>query len=175
MSDMRIPKLAYLPLVLLLAAMTLSGCRQLVKEVFKTPRVELREVALDSDPASRSKSPWRFMLTLAVDNPNPYPLDVARFAYTGMIGQDVVAEGDQAVGIHIEPSGITTVKVPVALNPGAFESAARQVLTQKSLSWEFNGSVGLRAPMIGVVPVPFSKTGSFDLFYILKRMGIGLN
>ncbi|HEY5996683.1 MAG TPA: LEA type 2 family protein [Candidatus Deferrimicrobiaceae bacterium] len=172
---MRIPKLAYLPIVLLLAAFPLSGCRQLVKEVFKTPKVELREVALDQDPASRSKSPWRFVLTLDVDNPNPYPLDVARFAYTGMLGHDVVAEGDQAIGIHIEPSGVTTIKVPVALNPGAFDSAARQVLTRRSLSWEFNGSVGLQAPMIGVIPVPFSKTGTFDLAYILKRMGIGLN
>lgn len=172
---MRIPKPSYLPLILLLAVLPLSGCRQLVKEVFKTPKVSLREVALDSDPAKASKSPVRFMLTLDVDNPNPYPLDVARFAYTGMIGRDVVAEGDQAAGIRIEPSGVTTVRVPVALNPGAFESAARQVLTQKSLSWEFNGSVGLRAPMMGVVPVPFSKTGTFDLYYILKRMGIGLN
>jgi LEA14-like dessication related protein len=175
MSDMRIPKPAYLLLILLLAVPPLSGCRQLVKEAFKTPRVELREVALDSAPAGASKSSVRFMLTLDVDNRNPYALDVARFAYTGMIGRDVVAEGDQAAGMRIGPSGITTVKVPVALAPGAFESAARQVLAQKSLSWEFNGSVGLRAPMMGVITVPFSKSGTFDLYYILKRMGIGLN
>jgi LEA14-like dessication related protein len=175
MSDMRIAKWHYLPLFLLLAALPLSGCRQMMKEAFKTPRVELAEVALDSDPSKGAGSPWRFLLTLNVDNPNPYPLNVARFAYTGMIGGEVVAEGEQVDERRIAASGVTTVKVPIALKPGAFETAARQVLTKKSLAWEFNGSVGLRTPLTGVVRIPFSKTGSYDLFYILKRMGIGLN
>lgn len=170
---MRIAKWNYLPLILLIAMLPVAGCRQMVKDAFKTPKVELVEVSLDSDPSRDARAPWRFLLTLTVENPNPYPLNIARFAYSGMIGNDVVAEGEQGVETRIEASGMTTVRVPITLKPGAFETAARQVLTKKSLSWEFNGSVGLRTPLMGVVRVPFSKNGVYDLFYILKRMGIG--
>ena len=175
MSDMRIAKLMYLLLVLLIASLPLSGCRQMVKESFKTPKVEVLEVGLEADPGEVAMAPWRFVLTLAVDNPNPYSLNVARLAYSGMIGSDVVAEGELPEAIRIEASKVTTVAIPILLKPGAFESAARQVLTKKTLSWEFNGSVDLHAPLLGIVRIPFSKTGSYDLFYILKRMGIGLN
>jgi LEA14-like dessication related protein len=161
--------------ILLLVVLPASGCRQMVKQVFETPKVELADVALDSDPTRNLLSPWRFMVTLKVDNPNSYALNVARIAYSGMIGNEVVAEGESAEDIRIAPSGVTTVRAPISLKPGAFETAARQVLTKKSLSWEFDGSVGLRTPIGNVIRIPFSKTGSYDLFYILKRMGIGLN
>lgn len=175
MSDMRIAKSRYLPLILLIAALPFGGCRQVMKDAFKTPKVEVLDVALDSDPTKDARSPWRFVVTLSVDNPNPYALQVARLGYSGMIGSEVVAEGERSDAIRIEPSGKTVVRAPVSLNPGAFEAAARQVLTKKALSWEFNGSVSMKTPVMGIVRVPFSKTGSYDLFYILKRMGIGLN
>lgn len=172
---MRIAKWYYLPMVVLFAALPMTGCRQMIKEAFKTPKVELLEVELDSNPSKDARTPWRFVLTMTVDNPNPYPLSVSRFVYTGMIGGEVVAEGEQADETRIAASGVTTVRVPITLKPGAFETAARQVITKKSLSWEINGAIGLQTHLMGVVRIPFSKSGNYDMFYILKRMGIGLN
>ena len=174
MSDMRIAKL-FFPAFLLLAAFLPAGCSQLLKEAFQTPKVELVDVTLESDPLRDPKGPWRFLITLAVDNPNPYGIDVARLAWTGTIGDSVVTEGNRPEAIRIAPSGVSRVRTSIALKPGALETAARHVLSRRSISWEINGSVGLQAPLVGVVPVPFSKSGRYDVVDILKRVGIGLN
>jgi LEA14-like dessication related protein len=172
---MRIGKSVYLPLFLLVAALAPAGCRQMIRESFKPPKVDVVDVGIDSDTLANPKNPWRFVLTLSVDNPNPYALNIAGIAYSGMIGTDVVAEGELADEFRIAPSGVTVVKAPVSLRPGAFQAAARRVLAKKTISWEFNGSVGIVTPVVGVVRIPFSKTGCYDLFYILKQMGIGFN
>jgi LEA14-like dessication related protein len=173
---MRIAKSPILPLFLaIVVAVALSGCRQLVKEAFKTPKVDIVDVNLDIDSTNRALTTWHLVATLAVDNPNPYPIEIARFTYTGMIGDEVVAEGDRPEAIRLEASKVTTVRVPVDLKPGAIETAARKVLAKRSLAWEFNGSVGVKTPLVGVVRIPFSKSGSYDLFYILRSKGIDVN
>lgn len=172
---MRIGKRAHLLLVLLALFAAAAGCRHMTRPSFRTPDVDLVDVSLDSDPTVNPRNPWRFMVSLAVNNPNPYPLDVASLAYSGMIGDEVVAEGEREEHVRVGASGVTIVKAPIVLNPGAFEAAARKVLARRSLPWEFNGSVGLRTPVVGTVRIPFSKAGTYDILYILRKMEIILN
>jgi LEA14-like dessication related protein len=175
MSDMRIAKKFPFFLILLAVLPAMAGCDRLVRQAFDPPKVDLVDVALESDPTRNPRGPWRFLVTLSVDNRNPYGLEIARFAWTGSIGDSVVTSGDRPEAIRIAPSGVSTVRTSVALDPGALEAAARHVLSRRSVSWAINGSVGLRAPLVGVVPVPFSKSGRYDMAYILKRLGVGLN
>jgi len=77
--------------------------------------------------------------------------------------------------VRIEPSGETVVKVPVRLQTDVFADALREVLDARAVSYEFNGSVGVVAPLVGVVRVPFSRTGTIDPMDILRRKGIGFN
>lgn len=114
-------------------------------------------------------------MTLAVDNPNGYPLNVVHVAYTAVLGGDTVAEGDHASGIRIEPSQITTAQVPLTVRPEALENAMRRVLATRRLDYEFNGSIALQAPIVGVIRIPFSKHGTADAVDLLKRKGFGFN
>jgi len=166
----------FLPFLVLLAfSLLAASCRPLLKEAFKSPKVRVADVSLASNPLNDPKGPWEFILTLEVNNPNGYPLDVAHVAYAAVLGRETVAEGDYRSDIRIEASQVTTVRVPLKLRPEAFQEAMRKVLQVRHLDYELNGSVGVHAPVVGVVHIPFSKAGSIDPVDLLKRKGIGFN
>lgn len=130
---------------------------------------------LASDPRADPTAPWTFLLTLAVDNSNGYPLNVVHVAYSAVIGRDTVAEGDHPSDIHIEAARVTEVKIPLRVRPDAFQGAVRQLLSARRLDYEFNGSISLQAPLVGVVRVPFSKSGTVDPVDLLKKRGFDIN
>lgn len=173
-SEMRTAKWIYLLLLLPLAVSPLS-CRGLVKNVFRTPKVRLIDVALLSNPLADPGKPWDAVLSLEVDNRNDYPLDVSYIAYSAIFGRDTAAGGEHREDIRLGPSGITVVKVPISLRPEAFLNAAKEAFVGRSVTYEFNGSVGLRAPVVGVVRIPFSRTGGFNPTEFLQRKGFGFN
>jgi len=162
-------------LLLALLCLYVSSCRSLVREVFKNPKVKVVDIGVSGNPLLSPRAPVDAILHLCVTNPNAYALTVSNIAYSATIGSRRVAGGEKAEQIRIEPSGDTIVKVPVSLSPDAFADALREVLAARALSYEFNGSVGVVAPVVGVVQVPFSRNGTIDPMDILRRKGIGFN
>ncbi|HEX8042334.1 LEA type 2 family protein [Candidatus Deferrimicrobium sp.] len=163
-------------LLLLFGALCLpaSSCRPLLKEVFRAPKVRLVDIGIAGNPFV-SRGPIDVVLHLAVNNPNSYALTVASVAYSATVGTRTVADGERTEEIRIEPSGETVVRVPVRLQTDVFADALRNVLEARVVSYEFNGSVSVVAPIVGVVRVPFSRTGTIDPMDILRRRGIGFN
>lgn len=172
---MRIGKRSLSSLLALLAALILPSCRGLVKEVFKAPKIRVIDATFASNPFEDRGAPLKVILSLEVDNRNDYPLDVAYVAYCGVLGTENVADGENREEIRIGASGATIVKVPVTLRADAFRAALKKVVEARAISYEFNGSVGLRAGVFGVVRVPFSKTGSIDPLEILLKKRFGFN
>lgn len=168
--------LPFLSLAALLAVGAVSpGCRTLVRESFRSPKVRVIDVALVSNPLADPRKPWECLISLEVNNRNDYPLRVAYVAYSAVLGRESVADGELREAIEIDAAGLTVVRVPLSIRPESMEAAIRKVLSGRSLTYEFNGSVGLRAPVIGIVRIPFSKTGGFDPVQVLKRKGFGIN
>ncbi len=163
-------------LLLLFGALCLpaSSCRPLLKEVFKPPKVRLVDIGIAGNPF-QSRGPVEAILHLSVNNPNSYALTVASVAYSATVGTRLLADGERTEEMRIEPSGETMVKVPVRLQTDVFVDALREVLDARALSYEFNGSVSVVAPVVGVVRIPFSRTGTIDPMDILRRKGIGFN
>lgn len=161
--------------MLLAAALAAPACGPLLKEVLRPPNVRVADVLLAAPPAAGPGQPWLLTLTLEVENPNPYALRVAHVAYTMVVEERTVAEGERNEDLEIEPSATTAVTVPVSLSPDAFAAAARQIFARRALRYEFHGSVALRAPLAGAVRIPFSRTGSFDAAEFLKRKPLGVN
>ncbi|RJP22263.1 MAG: hypothetical protein C4529_06045 [Deltaproteobacteria bacterium] len=174
-SGMRIVKrlLPLLPLFFL--SLAVSSCRPLIREMFQSPKVKVVDIGFSGNPLLAPRAPITAILHLSVHNPNGYALNVAHVAYSATIGSQLVASGERNEEIRIEPSGDTLVKVPVQLSVDAFSAALREVLGSRSLSYEFNGSVGIVAPVVGVVRVPFSRNGTIDPADLLRKKGIGFN
>ncbi len=175
MSDNLMAKRFPLLLAVLLASAAVLSCRSLVREVFRAPKVRVVDVAFAASPLSDRGAPCTAIVSLEVDNPNGYPLTVAHVAYSAIMDTRTVADGERAEDIRVGASGVTVVKMPVTFRPDAFADAARLVLAKRSLHYEFNGSVALRAPVAGTVRIPFSKTGTFDAVELLRKKGLGLN
>jgi len=171
---MRIVKRWALLLLLGASYLPVSSCRSLLREVFQTPKVRLVDIGVAGNPFV-SRGPIEAILHLSVNNPNSYALKVASVAYSATVGTRKVADGERTEEIRIEPSGETVVKVPVRIQTDVFADALREVLAARAVSYEFNGSVSIVAPVVGVVRVPFSRTGTIDPMDILRRKGIGFN
>lgn len=171
---MRIVKRWVLLLLVGAFCLPVSSCRPLLKEVFKAPKVRVVDIGIAGNPF-QSRGPIEVVLHLAVNNPNSYALTVASVAYSATVGTRRLADGERTEEIRIEPSGETVVKVPVRLQTDVFVDALREVLDARAISYEFNGSVGVVAPVVGVVRIPFSRTGTIDPMDILRRKGIGFN
>ena len=163
-------------LLLLSGALCLpvSSCRPLLREVFKAPKVRVVDIGVAGNPF-QSRGPIEVVLHLAVNNPNSYALTVASVSYSATVGTRQLAVGERTEEIRIEPSGETVVRVPVRLQTDVFVDALREVRDARAVSYEFNGSVGVIAPVVGVVKVPFSRTGKIDPMDLLRRKGIGFN
>ncbi|MDD5761463.1 MAG: LEA type 2 family protein [bacterium] len=171
---MRIVKRWILLLLFGASCLPLSSCRPLLKEVFKSPKVRVVDIGIAGNPF-QSRGPVEVILHLAVNNPNSYALTVAGVAYSATVGTRRLAEGERTEEIRIEPSAETVVKVPVLLQTDVFADALREVLAARAINYEFNGSVSIVAPIVGVIRVPFSRTGTIDPMDILRRKGIGFN
>jgi LEA14-like dessication related protein len=171
---MRIVKRWILLLLFGALCLSVSSCRPLLKEVFKAPKVRLVDIGIAGNPFL-SRGPVEAILHLAVNNPNSFALTVASVAYSATLGTRQVADGERTEEIRIEPSGETVVMVPVRLQTDVFAAALREVLEARAVSYEFSGSVGVIAPVVGVVRVPFSRTGTIDPMDFLRRKGIGFN
>jgi LEA14-like dessication related protein len=146
-----------------------------MREVFKPPKVRVVDVVLASNPLVDPKGNLGFRLTLSVDNPNAYPLNVTLVAYTAILGRETVAEGEQRSDLRINASGTTEIVVPLTIRTQAFSAVARQMLQIRRLDYEFNGSVALDAPLVGIVRIPFSKTGTVDPVDLLMKKGFGFD
>jgi LEA14-like dessication related protein len=165
-----------LPLLALAAiCLALPACRPLIKGVFQTPKVKLVDVAIAGNPFVAPSGLVGAVLHLRVTNPNSYGLTLVSVAYTAAIASETVADGERNEETLIEPSGDTLVHVPVTLRADAFASALKQVLRARTIPYEFNGSVGMVAPVVGTVRVPFTKSGTIDPADILRKKGIGFN
>ncbi len=162
-------------LLLLTLAGSLPSCRGLVKDAFKTPKVRVIDVMLTSNPFDDPGMPWDALLSLEVNNRNDYPVEISYVAYSAILGRETIAGGEHREKIRLGPSGLTVVKVPISIRPESFLIACRNVLVSREISYELNGSVGLITPVVGVVRIPFSKTGKFDPVEFLKRKGFGFN
>jgi LEA14-like dessication related protein len=171
---MRIVKRWILLLLFGASCLPVSSCRPLLKEVFEAPKVRVVDIGVAGNPF-QSRGPIEAVLYLAVKNPNSYALTVASVAYSATVGTRQLANGERTEEMRIEPSGETVVKVPVRLQTDVFADALREALEARAVSYEFNGSVGVVAPVVGVVRVPFSRTGTIDPMDILRRKGIGFN
>jgi LEA14-like dessication related protein len=163
--------------LLLLAALSLAAgsCRPLMKDAFRSPKVRVSDVLLTSNPVNNPREPWDFLLTLDVDNPNGYSLNITHVAYAAVLGRVTIADGDHLSDIRIDASRVTKVRIPLTVRPEAIREAMRQVLQSRHADYEFNGSVAVIAPVVGVVRIPFSKRGTFDPLDLLKKKGIGFN
>lgn len=150
------------------------SCSTLVKKTVKAPKVRVVDVEIPTNLLSDRSAPLATNIRLAVSNPNGYDLEVSSIAYSATLATTLIARGESREKILLPAEKTTEITVPVTILHEGIIEALKEVLARRSAPYEFNGSIGIDAPVVGTVRIPFSKTGEIDPLELLRKRGIDL-
>lgn len=140
--------------LLILAALTLSGCRTLLQQAFASPVVEVRDVRVRNIGLNGGT----LEVVLDVQNPNEYRIDAEKISYNFFVDTTRVVTGELAQLMTLEEKGRTTITVPVSFDYTAVNIAMQQYLAKGALEYRVEGFFTLVTP-IGRLTRPYSGTG----------------
>ena len=145
--------------VLLPAAVVLlaGGCRAAAERVFTPPAVALRGVELTGIGATGAA----LTVTLALANPNPYPLAATRASYRLLAGDSTeVGQGSAAAPLRVAARDSATVQLPLVVSWAALGRAGRGALRAGAVDYRVIGEVVADTP-VGDRSVPIDARGRF--------------
>ena len=145
-------------MVVIGAAVALTGCASLARQAFQNPVVNLRDVNVRGIGLTGGS----LDVVLSVYNPNAYRLDATRLTYRLFVGDSVsLANGDIQTQTTVQAGDSTLVTVPVAFTYSGLGAAARQIFNTGSVNYRVVGDVTVGSA-VGNFTVPYSTTGRFD-------------
>lgn len=148
-------------LTVILAIFGLLGCgvHQLAKGEIEPPRVEFKGVV----PGLPSQEGWPFKCLLALENPNPQPLDILGYDYELWLEGRSVAQGESHQRVYLPPRGKGEVEFPVLVKLPAVMSLVPAALSRQRVSYQIAGGFRLASVMGGLIRVPFRFRGQTSL------------
>lgn len=152
---------SFAALAVILAVFGLLGCgvRQLAKGEIEPPRVEFKGVV----PGLPSQEVWPFKCLLALENPNPQPLDILGYDYELWLEGRSVAQGESHRRVYLPPGGKGEVEFPVLVKLPAVMSLVPAALSRQRVSYQIAGGFRLATVMGGLIRVPFRFRGQTSL------------
>ena len=141
----------------LVAALLFSGCSKIAERAFTTPVIGVRGVKVRSVGLTGGS----IEVSLAIANPNPYPLPVHRATYTfALIDSTEIGRGETAAAFTIPARDSTVVQLPVDVSWQGLRAAARDAARDGTVDYRLVGAVTLDTPL-GNPNVPFESVGRF--------------
>lgn len=144
-----------------LAAATLSGCallKQFLATAFQQPTFNFKSVGL----ADLSLAGLTLDTVWGLDNPNSVGLSLASIDYALFVEDQQVVSGQPATGLTIPARGSSELHFPANLKFADLVGVVETFLQKDFATWRAEGGLGLSTP-IGVVRVPLSKSGEFEV------------
>ncbi len=148
--------------LLLLAAMSACGVRQLAKGEIQPPKVTFQGLKI-YQPTSRG---WPLGARLLLENPNAQAVNLLGYDYQLWIEGKSVAQGTSQQAVNLPPLGQTVAEVPITVQLPAVMELLPQVLPmlqkqqeQRQFHYQIAGSFRLASVMGGIIPIPFKFQG----------------
>jgi len=142
-----------------LAAMSvaLAACDRIAERAFTRPVIAVRGVKLRSVGITGGS----LEATLAIANPNPYPLPVRHAAYAFALADSTeVGRGVTAAPFTIPARDSVVVDLPVDVSWQGLRAAARDATRDGTVDYRLSGVVTLDTPF-GDPNVSFESAGRF--------------
>ena len=141
-----------LPVALLLGV---AGCASLARRAFQNPVVAVA----DTKVTGLSPRGGSLEVTLRVENPNDFRLDIGAVRYVVLVDSTQVATGRIDRVVTLEPTSTTLVAVPVQFALDAVAMVGVRFLTTGSLQYRVTGQFDYVTPF-GRLTRPFASDGS---------------
>jgi LEA14-like dessication related protein len=141
----------------IVAILALAGCSNIAERAFTNPTIAVRGVKVRSVGLTGGS----IEVTLAVANPNPYPLPVHRATYTFALADSTqIGRGETAAAFTIAARDSAVIQLPVDVSWQGLRAAAKDASADGAIDYRFGGVVTLDTPL-GNPNVPFESTGRF--------------
>lgn len=144
-------------LALALFVLPLQGC-QLLGDLFQRPIVSLSRV----DVTSVSFQGLSVNFVLAVQNPNPIGVDLARLVYQLNVDGHQFADGHTDSAAHIPAQGTGQVTIPVGIKFVDFAQSLASLFTKQKVPYSIATKLGFGTPA-GVIDIPLSTSGTLPV------------
>ena len=135
--------------------LAVAGCASIARRAFQNPVV----MVADTKVTGFSARGGSLEVTLRVENPNDFRLDVGALRYVVWVDSTQVATGQLDRIVTLEPVTTSTVVVPVQFALDAVAMVGVRFLTTGSLQYRVTGQFDYVTPF-GRLTRPFASDGS---------------
>ncbi|MEY4007362.1 MAG: hypothetical protein RLZZ467_385 [Gemmatimonadota bacterium] len=135
--------------------LAVAGCASIAKRAFQSPIVTVADTKVTGFSARGGS----LEVTLRVENPNDFRLDVGALRYVVWVDSTQVATGQLDRIVTLEPAATSTVVVPVQFALDAVAMVGVRFLTTGSLQYRVTGQFDYVTPF-GRLTRPFASDGS---------------
>lgn len=137
--------------------LALSACSQIAERAFTRPVIAVRGVRVKSIGLTGGA----LEVSLAIANPNPYPLPVQRATYLFALADSTeVGRGESAAAFTVPAHDSTVVQLPLDVSWRGLRAAARDAAGDGAVDYRLSGTVTLDTPL-GNPNVAFESAGRF--------------
>ena len=137
--------------------LAMSSCSRLAERAFARPTIAVRGVRVKSVGLTGGS----IQVSLAIANPNPYPLPTERATYIfALVDSTEIGRGESAAAFTLPARDSTVVELPLDVSWQGLRAAARDAARDGTVDYRFTGSVTLETP-VGNPNVPFESAGRF--------------
>ena len=143
-----------------MSLLLLTGCASLPENLLAAPQIRLTNIEI----VGLGLKSQTFLLSFAVENPNPVALPVSRIGYAVKLEGQRFASGETSSDLNLPANGNGQFAITVDLN---LLATGPQVLalvrdgTRRSIDYELQGVLGVDLPL--VPELRYSDTGSVSL------------
>ena len=109
-----------------------------------------------------------FAFDLNITNPNAFAVNMAGFDYDFQIDGASFIKGQKQDELVINPSGESTVQIPLSLSFADLYKTYTSLKNQDSSRYTFKSTLYFNLPVIGRTPIPVSKSGQIPLVQLPK-------
>jgi len=135
--------------------LAVAGCASIARRAFQNPVVTVADTKVTGFSARGGS----LDVTLRVENPNDFRLDVGALRYAVWVDSTQVATGQLDRIVTLEPVTTSTVVVPVQFALDAVAMVGVRFLTTGSLQYRVTGQFDYVTPF-GRLTRPFASDGS---------------
>jgi LEA14-like dessication related protein len=126
--------------------------------IVEKPTFALKEVSL----TLHSMKKLEVLLTVAVNNPNPYDITVTSVDYRIFLGNKEVGKGLYANPIRIPKTSRTEIKIPLTAEFGNLNSIFKSYLSGQGVPYRVEGTVHVKA-LWGRTTIPLTRDGRLNI------------
>ncbi len=147
----------FLPLCIIFL---ITGCAQIdrhIKTIKPTAKlVGTRLANINFDQAD-------LLFDIAVKNKNPFSIPLSGVDYNLKVGGNSLISGITGQGIKIKSSTTSNIALPISLKFDDLRKIPGKLWKQDQVSYELDGSINIKLPVIGNYAIPFSRKGELPV------------